>query len=451
MSTVDAEQTVSAVPISRTSRVAISLVGMGALSLLWGGWLWRADRSYRTAILAIELEMANGRFGIAARELNKLLDQNPADAEAAILLGRCEKERGRIKAAGEALARVDPGSALSHKAILARMRLFHDQGQFASAEQLIADAALDPRAERSHLRVLLVPIFSQLGRLDESQRLLEEWWDDLNRHGEGASERAIDQVRMHIELEFKPNPVDDARAYLAQAYALAPGDDRVWLGRANLAIRTGDYKEAMRLLDACRERRPEDVPVWLAFFRLGMASNHEEQVKQALAHLPSDALGTAGIHRLRAWICARRGDLESERRELESLAAVDPADVNALDRLARLTEKSGQTERIRELVAKKAEIEALRVRYEKLFDRNQPIRDAEEMAQIAQRLGRIFEARAFLTVEISQDPSRADLRKTLEQLASQASAKSLPTARTLAEVMARESRGDDKVDATSLH
>ena len=116
MSTVDAEQTVSAVANRRTSRVAISLVGIGALSLLWGGWLWRADRSYRTAILAIEVEMANGRFGIAARELNKLLDQNPVDAEAAILLGRCEKERGRIKAAGEALARVSPGSELSHKA-----------------------------------------------------------------------------------------------------------------------------------------------------------------------------------------------------------------------------------------------------------------------------------------------------------------------------------------------
>ncbi len=52
----------------------------------------------------------------------------------------------------------------------------------------------------------------------------------------------------------------------------------------------------------------------------------------------------------------------------------------------------------------KVEIETLRARYEKLFDRNQPIRDAEEMAQIAERLGRTFEARAFLTIEIAARP-----------------------------------------------
>ena len=59
--------------------------------------------------MAIELEMANGRFGIAARELNKLLERDPGDGEAAILLGRCEQERGRLTAAAEALARVAPG------------------------------------------------------------------------------------------------------------------------------------------------------------------------------------------------------------------------------------------------------------------------------------------------------------------------------------------------------
>ena len=67
------------------------------------------------------------------------------------------------------------------------------------------------------MRVLLVPIFSQLGRLDEAARLLEAWWERLNERGEGASERAIDQLRMHIELDFKPNPAQDVRAYLDQA------------------------------------------------------------------------------------------------------------------------------------------------------------------------------------------------------------------------------------------
>lgn len=422
----------------------LGVIGVGGL--LWGGWVWWADREYRRAILAIELEMANGRFGIAARELNRLLERVPDDAEAAILLGRCEKERGRIKAASEALARVAPGSELSHKAMLARMRLFHDQGQFAAAEKLINEAARDPRADPAHLQVLLVPIYSQLGRVAEAQRLLEAWWGELRSRGEGASERAIDQVRMHIELDFKPNPVENVRTYLEQASALAPDDDRVWLGRANLAIRTGDIKEARRWLDKCLSRRPDDVPVWSARIRLGIASGDMKLVEEALTHVPADAVSEAEIHRIAAWIRGRRGEGEAERRELERLVAVDPCDRQALDRLVRLTEAAGEPARVQELVGRRAEIEGLLARYEKLFDRDQPLRDAEEMAGIAARLGRTFESRALLTVEIAQDPERVDLRKSLERL-NQVAAMSRPRAQSLADVVARESGRDQQVGA----
>jgi thioredoxin-like negative regulator of GroEL len=431
----------------RRRRWWLVLASIGVGGLAWGGWAWWADRSYRSAIMAIELEMVNGRFGIAARELNNLLEREPDAGEAAILLGRCEQERGRFKAAAEALARVAPGSELSHKAILGRMRLLHDQGQFAGAEQFINDAAQDPRNDGAHVRVLLVPIYSQLGRLAEAQGLLEDWWQRLQKIGEGASERAIDQVRMHIELALKPNPVERVREYLDHAYQMAPEDDRVWLGQANLAIRTGDYPEATRRLDACLKRRPQDIPVWSARLSLGIATDRADLVRQALLHLPADAATTAQIHRLGAWFCSRNGDNAAERRQLERVVAIDPADLNALDRLAQLTELAGQHARAHELRATRAEIETLRARFEKLFDRNQSIRDAEEMARIAGRLGRTFEARAFLAVEISQDPEREDLRRSMEDL-SKNSVPAPKRARTLAEVVAHELGNDEKIDVT---
>jgi enediyne biosynthesis protein E4 len=432
---------------TRRRRWWLVLASIGAGGLAWGGWAWWADRSYRSAIMAIELEMVNGRFGIAARELNNLLEREPGAGEAAILLGRCEQERGRFKAAAEALARVAPGTELSHKAILGRMRLLHDQGQFAAAEQLINDAAQDPRNDGAHVRVLLVPIYSQLGRLAEAQRLLEDWWERLQKIGEGASERAIDQVRMHIELALKPNPVEKVREYLDHASQMAPDDDRVWLGRANLAIRMGDYPEATRWLDACVKRRPQDIPVWSARLSLGIATNRTDLVQQALLHLPAEAATTAQIHRLGAWFCSRHRDNAAERRQLERVVAVDPADLNALDRLAQLTELAGQHARAHELRAIRAEIETLRARFEKLFDRSQSIRDAEEMARIAGRLGRTFEARAFLAVEISQDPEREDLRRSVEDL-SKNSVPAPKRGQILAEVVAHELGDDEKVDVT---
>jgi thioredoxin-like negative regulator of GroEL len=433
--------TPEAVRPTRRREVRIVLAILVAGGLLWVGWAWWSDQTYRAAIMAIELEMANGRFGIAARDLNKLLQSEPGSDEAAILLGRCEQERGRLQAAAAALARVPYGSELSHKAILARMRLCHDQGQFAAAERLINEAALDPRNDKAHVRALLVPIYSQLGRLDEAQQLLRDWWESLNRKGEGASERAIDQVRMHVELAFRPNPVENVRAYLDQAYRMAPDDNRVWLGRANLAIHTGDFGQAKTLLDACRNRLPEDVPVWSSWLSLGVASSRFDLARQALAHLPADACTPAQRLRLGAWLCARRSDRDAEHRNLKQLVELDPDDRNALGRLAKLADMAGRPAEGDEWRARKAEVDQLRSRYQRLFDRNQPIRDAEEMARIAERLGRIFEARGFLTVEISQDPEREDLRQILLRLC-QVSAMVTEQRKTLAEALASE-LGDD--------
>jgi thioredoxin-like negative regulator of GroEL len=403
--------------------------------LVWGGWAWWSDRNYRDAIMQIELQMANGRYATAARSLTNLLARWPDCGEAAILLARCEQERGRNEAAAKALARVEPGSVFSHKAILGRMRLAHDRGQLAVAEQIVNAAAADPRNDGSHTRFLLVPIYSQLGRIDEAERLIEGRWEHLNGTGAGASEPGIDLVRMHIQLTFKPNPVQDARAYIESAASLAPDDDRVWLGRTNLAIRTGAYDEAERWLDACLKCRPEDVPVLRARLSWGIATNQLDVVRQALKHLPAEEFTSTQVHRLRIWLAARRGDLAIERQELEHLVAEDPADRTALDRLAQLAEKAGQPAQAAELLRKKARIDRLRARYEKLYDRNQPIRDAEEMASLAEQLGRTFEARVFLTVAISEEPERDDLRQDLHRLMSQRSRRPAGRGRTLAEVI----------------
>jgi hypothetical protein len=172
-----------------------------------------------------------------------------------------------------------------------------------------------------------------------------------------------------------------------------------------------------------------------------MATDQIEVVRQALKHLPAEDWTSTQVHRLKAWLAARRSDIAVERQELEHLLAEDPADRTALDRLARLAEKAEEPTRAAEPLRKKAEIDRLRARYEKLYDRNQPIRDAEEMASLAEPLGRKFEARVFLTVAISDEPERDDLRQNLQRLMSQRSKRSAWRGRTLAEVIEHE-QGD---------
>jgi enediyne biosynthesis protein E4 len=433
--------------VKRLPRRRVVLALLCAAAVLWGGWSGWMDWHYQTAMAEISTEVAAGRYAIAARDLAELLASKPDSDEAAYLLGACEQARGRNQAAVEAWARVTPGSAFWDRAIMARIRLFHDVGRLTDVEQLIRDAAEDPRSNRTAALVLLAPIYAEEGRLDEAERLIEAHWEHLNKAGEGALEPAIKLVRLHIELTWKSNPVETLRAYLEQAVGRAPWDDRVWLGQANLAIRTGADDAADHLLDACLKRRPEDVPAWRARLNWGIATDRIAVVLEALRHVPAAECKPAQVHRLQAWLSAKQNDVETERRELEKLLVEDPADGAALDRLVQLAVKDEQPTRAAELLAKKAEIVRLRARYEKLFDRNQPLRDAVEMARLAQYLGRPFEARAFLTLGISEDPGRHDLRRDLERL-SQTPKRFASGEQTLADVLVQQRRDERKIEVT---
>ena len=384
------------------------------MGLVWGLWAWWKEHRYQDAMEGIESEILGGRYALACRNLENLLSWNP-DSNGGItyLLGSCELARGRNQAADAAWARVLPGSAFSERAIRGRLRLLQESGQFAAAEQLINEAARDRRNDATALRVLLVPMFSDQGRIVEAERLIADRWEYLNARGEAALEPAIKLLREHIELTWKPTPVEKLRAALGLAARLAPDDDRVWLGQANLATRTGDHDKARRLLDACQQRRPDGIPVWRARLKWSIATNRLDVAKQAQTHLPAGELTPAELHQLGAWIALRQGDRETERGELALLLEADPADLAAIDRLAQLADEVGQPARAAELRTRKEELQRVQARYEQLYNRKQPSRDAKEMASLASRLGRTFEARGWLTLALWDEPERADLQDEL--------------------------------------
>jgi len=328
------------------------------------------------------------------------------------------------------------------------VRIEMERGRFADAEQIIREALEDPRINGSSLPILLGPFYCQQGRLEETLRMIESRWEALNQAGEGTSEPAINLVRAHIDLRRSPVPIEAVGSALDQAARMAPEDDRVWLGKANLAIRAGSCDEAARWIDACLRRRPEDGPVWRARLDWAVATNRVAEAKEALKHLPAEVSTPAQIHKLAAWFAAQRGDFESERRALERLIAADPADIVALDRLAELAVKNGQPNRAAGLRREKTEIERLTARYQRLHVRHQPSRGAAEMARLAEQLGQRFEAKAFLTLAVAIDPDRDDLRRDLDRLNQRADTIEGP-GRTLADLLAPE-LGEDQEPSAQL-
>ncbi|MGP0069621.1 MAG: tetratricopeptide repeat protein [Isosphaeraceae bacterium] len=415
-----------------------------ALAVLAGGLgyggrrLWRAWR-YRIALVEIQQQIQAQRYGAAARNLTALLAWEPGSDEAACLLGNCERARGRPQAADEAWARVPPSSGLAASAMMGRAGLLVDQGRLADVERLLTHALEDPRIDGFELRQFLAPLYWNEGRTEEARRLIEANWESLNRSGRSGSARAIkiELVRLHVNLSVGMSSVEMVRDFLEHAARSAPDDDRVWLGKANLAIRQGESEGASRWLDACLNRRREDVPIWRTRLDWALASGRVAEVREALEHLPAAESTPARIHRLAAWLAARRGDAASERQALERLIAADPGDGAALDRLAELALRDGQPDRADELRRRKARRDQLGLRYQELFLRNQTVRDAEEMARLAEQLGHSFEARAFWAVAMSVEPAREDLRAALARWERPAAPVAEP-GQTLAEVLALE-------------
>ena len=137
---------------------------------------------------AIEEEITAGRYSTACRDLEAMLSwTSDPNGRLRYLLGSCELARGRNQAAGDAWARVVPGSLFSQKALDGRIHLLEQAGQHAAAERLAHEAALDPRNDGSALLVLLVPLYREQGRIDEAKRLIEERWAHLNNRGEGRA------------------------------------------------------------------------------------------------------------------------------------------------------------------------------------------------------------------------------------------------------------------------
>ncbi len=424
----------------RRSRVRRLLILAVAVAALIGGVgkLWELRR-YRRAMVEIKQEIRGGRYGHAARKLTILLAWKPESDEATYLLGVCEKARGQDQAAFGAWERVSPGFPFGARAIQGRMDLLIARGRLADAESLIIRAMSDPRSDGSRLGLFLGLVYSLQGRVEERQRVIEACWDRLNEAGEGASDLAILLVRLHMQTPT----IEEVRTFLDQAARSAPDDDRVWLGKSKLAICDGAYDEAARWLEVCLRRRSDDIPVWRARLDWALATHRLADVRQAMEHLPAEDSTPAQVQRLTAWLAAHRGDLDSERRALERLVAVESADFAALDRLVAIAEKEGKADRAGEFRRQKTEVDRLQARYEKLYRRNQTMRDARELASLAERLGHRFEAKVFLTIAIATEPEHRQLRDQLVRSSQDVSATRSPGG-TLADRLAKELDAADR-------
>ena len=391
-------------------RWLLVILGVALVFASWGtarvvdSWRYRAS-----------LEQAKGRIASGLpHEARRLLAESaarwPGEGEVRFLLGACEQALGRPDAAEAAWSRVPANSPFAGHAAMLRVRLLMKRDRFAAAEELLP-AALRASGEHAiEARETLVHLFNLEGRFAEVRSLVQEGWDSYpDRFGLLRQLANLDSIN--------PFPIEKIGPALEKAAQNSPDDDRIWLGRANLAIRTGEFAKAKLWLDDCLRRRPRDAAVWKGRLDLALATGDVAGTREALGHLPPDGVPPEEVLALRAWFAARSGDQERERQALEKLLARSPGRVQAVERLAELELLAGRPESAAR-PARKAELDRAKIHYEILVTKPsvEAVRHSVEMARLAEVLGRWFEARALWSVVLERSPSNREAREARMRL-----------------------------------
>jgi thioredoxin-like negative regulator of GroEL len=388
--------------------LALVLLGLAlGVPAVWVYDSWASHAELQGALRAA----ADGRFAEARPVLARRVARDPtlARGRAAFALGICEEGLGNPQAAAAAWALVPDGTPESARAALLRARIALADHRYAEAEPLLRRALRVPGAAGVEARQSLALILKYQGRLDEVRRLFLD--------GLEAQPNPLAVLRELWDLEHTPYPVEAVRRTLAQAERTAPDDDRVRLAQAHLALLDGRLDEAATLVRTCLERQPDDRLVWRLELARARAHGDLDALAEALEHLGAADLTSAESASLRAWLASRRGDGADERAALEERLDAEPGDAAAIDRLAELAFRAGQPDEAQRLRERKAAIDRAVERYrDLLFFAPEPLDEAQELARLAELLGRLPEAQAWLRLRLQRDPTAAAPREALARL-----------------------------------
>jgi tetratricopeptide (TPR) repeat protein len=352
--------------------VALGIAGVRAIEA----------RRLRTGLTEARKELAAGRYSTARSKLLELKRAGTSDGEVLYLLGQCELHQGRRDAALEAWAQVPSSSRWAVSAALQRGMVLLDAEQFSRAEDALVSARQYAKAGDT-VRVLqaLAMLYEIEGRTGEMRAALVETW------------QYSDKPAALVQKLSKQDTVPLAVGTLRKALGAGPSDDdRVWLGRANLATRTGDLDAAAVLLDRCLTKRPSDPVLWRARLELAQAAGDVTALWLALQHLGADQVSKVELARIRGWLAAKVGDVAAERAALRTVVELDAGDVGALDRMGTLAAQSGDDDEVRRIRTRQAEVSAATIRYHELVQGDASGGDLAERARLAELLGRGVEA-----------------------------------------------------------
>ena len=385
--------------IRRRWFLSLGLIVLAAVLIGIIGYRWYNDELKR-----VEVEVKGGHAKAARARLSRLTRLGLGGIEVNYWLGACDEVEGHVDRALVAWASIPPGSSRFVNATLRRSRLAIERGRLALAEEALEQASFPPGSKAQELHeIMLQQVYLFTGRSDDLRLRKQKEWaiakdkaDVLRKHW------LIDETRAYAVGALRTRLEADGRA--------APDDDRVWLGKADLAIHTARFAEADTWLKKCLARRPEDPVVWRVRLDWAMATDRVTEAVEAMRRLPVDRIQPDRLLALRGWLAGQLGDEHAEESAWTRLFERVPGDPGAVARLTELAARAGRSEQVARLRRHKAELDQATETYRKILNAGTPTSQFDEVGRLAETLGRWFEARGWWTLALRAG-THADLAR----------------------------------------
>lgn len=383
-----------------------------------------------------------GEMRNAAIQLQDLLQHDPANAEARLLLGRIVLDSGNPVAAEGILRKAQAAGATSALVPIGEALLL--QGKTAALLEEIQSTESDDPAMRSEVARLRGEAL--LAQLDKEAAVVQI---DLALKLDPNNIKAI--VTKALIMLGNDDPAA-ARQMLETAAERDPESRRVWQALGMLALREGDNAAAERAFGMAI-LAPKSG--WAAHIKRALARLDAGEVQGAELDIDAAAdenPGYIGLYYLRGRTLLIKGDSEAAAEQIEKYLQAVPGDLEASYYGGLALLRSGKPAQARELLTPVAQAApnmwqaaVLLARAESLLGENAAAE--ARLSRFAQDPRVPPQAKKLLLQILATQGKRQDVTDLLEQLATSGGMKGLPEMRiAYAESLIRSGRQTEAID-----
>ena len=341
-------------------------------------------------------ELSRGKVDEAAVLIDRVLADEPQNAEALFTAGAIASRRGDPEAALELYGRIpNDGSETSVKALCqSGTLLFEKLHRLSDAEQKFRQA-VEREPENTLANYGLASALATSSRFDEATPYLRE----LARKGTLGTQQLL-----QLNFADSVTPSEDVVEFLNQCRDAAPDDPMPLIGLADIAVRQGRNDEAIDMLHEALDAQPDQMRAHVLLGRALAGAEQFDELAEWEESLPESADQSPDIWAVRGRWAMQRNDMREAIRCFAEALRRNPNHLDALRELPQLLVAEGFAEQAQIPLQRSHQQTRVNAVLEDVakgkFDEN----SLREVIETLDAMGRFVEASAWAKLVADDNP-----------------------------------------------